>query len=93
MSVGVTDFGVSFQVQITNAESFHDLEGYGEYSGGSGGWVGYFGIDAVRGLDYWQDDSSEIYGLQIQVGFGAGLDMHVTRGYTKTLKVDSESEE
>lgn len=35
----------------------------------------------------------EIYGLQIQVGFGAGLDMHVTRGYTKTLKVDSESEE
>lgn len=86
-SVGVADIGVGFQLQVTNAKTVYDLEGYTEYYGVSGGVLGYGGVDLVRGLESGDtNDPSGIYGVQVQVGVGVGLDAHVSKSYGETVK-------
>ena len=79
-NVGFVDAGFSKQVQVTNAPNIYALEGTSEAIGASSGFFKYFGFDMIN-----LDKDGEFEGMAFQNGWGAGLDVHVTQGTTKTL--------
>ena len=77
---GGIDAGVSKTVQFTNAETVYDLERLGESIGGSGGFAGYFGVDAIN-----LNGDNKIDGYAISTGVGVGADTHIVKSYTSTM--------
>ena len=83
-SAGLLDAGIAVQYQWTDAESVYDLEGNASYVGASGGLGWYLGYDTVS-FDDMSDMNGSVNGGQMQLGFGAGMDIHMTESYTMTL--------
>ena len=83
-SAGLWDAGIAVQYQWTDAESVYDLEGNASYVGASGGPGWYLGYDTVS-FDDMSDMNGSVNGGQMQLGFGAGMDIHMTESYTMTL--------
>lgn len=88
MSAGVLDAGICGSVLITKAETVYDLYGLGSSVGVSGGALEYFGVDLVV-LDgiydaMWREDQS-FDGVQVSVGKGWGVDVHVNQSQTKSF--------
>ena len=77
---GGIDAGVSKTVQFTNAETVYDLERLGESIGGSGGFAGYFGVDAIN-----LNGDNKIDDYAISTGVGVGADTHIVKSYTSTM--------
>lgn len=57
---------------------------YASYVGASGGPGWYLGYDMLS-FDDMGDMNSSANGGQIQLGFGAGMDIHMSKSYTMTL--------
>ncbi len=86
MSIGLLDIGAAIQVQYTNAETVDDLNGISSYIGGSGGVLGYGGVDVISSAPVADmSGDGEIDGFQVSVGVGVGVDMHVSQTKTKTI--------
>ncbi len=83
-NIGILDFGIAGQLQYTNAETVYDLNGNAEYIGVTAGAGPYVGIDAIS-LPDSNGKYNDIDGVQLQVGGGVGVDVHITRGYTETI--------
>lgn len=84
-NIGIIDGGVAGQLQFTNAETVYDLNGNAEYIGFTAGAGPYGGVDVISLPDISGRYNNDIDGFQLQVGFGAGVDTHVTRSYTETF--------
>ena len=85
MTVGIADAGVAGQLQVMNVDSIYDLEGNGSYVGASGGYLGYGGIDLVTQERIADMLDEEIEGIQLQVGAGIGIDVHLMQSHTNTI--------
>ena len=71
-------------LQITNAKSVNDLLDIGTCIGASGGAGFYGGMDVIS-LSEPTDSSSDIDGIQINVGYGIGVDVHIAQTDTISL--------
>ena len=89
-SIGALDAGVSLGVQFLDVNSVADTHGYSTYSGASGGYLGYGGIDVVS-LSKFSDFENERGGVQVSVGLGIGADVHTTQTYTQPIWSNKKS--
>ncbi len=86
--VGGISAQASVSVQYTSADTVYDL--YGP-SSSAGFGVGNVGFDVISFSDA-SDPNKELDGVQISVGVGAGVDVHVVDSYTETVLENSNAE-
>lgn len=84
VSGGVLDAGASVAVAFTDAEDVDGLLGPSSSIGASGGYLGYFGIDAISFEDV-SDLNGDLDGIQIGAGVGIGIDIHLCESYTSEI--------
>ena len=85
MYIGGLDAGISVASQITCLDTVDQLEGKSGYIGASGGYLGYFGADAVFLPDNYEGlgiNESSWIGVQVTAGFGIGADAHIMESNT-----------
>ncbi len=93
MAVGIADAGIALQFQGTCLDSVEDLEGVSSTVGASGGYLGYFGIDGMSTSPMNDLNDKDFEGIQIGVGLGIGMDIHLVQGNTHTLFYLHKAEE
>ncbi len=82
--MGAFDIGGGLALQITKAETVYDLYGVATCFGASGGDGVYVGMDLITFSEI-TDLSEDFDGVQFCVGYGFGVDVHITQTYTRSL--------
>ena len=62
------------------------MYGSASYAGGSAGAGLYLGVDMVSFEDA-SDPDGDLDGIQITLGYGAGVDVHIIETETKPLRI------
>ena len=90
-SVGAMDVGAAYFIQLTEANSYRNLEGHGTAAGFSFGAEASFGVDAIElsplseAMEPSPDGSTNYPdGVQVSLGAGWGVDVHIVDSYTET---------
>ena len=89
-NVGLLDAGVGASLQLTDDDTIYDLEGPGSYIGFTAGNGPYGGVDMVySGVEIMDERASDTLpnGIQINFGYGIGVDAHLRQTQTQTLLV------
>ena len=80
--IGIVGYSVqSYSFMVSNAKTVYDLNGSGESVGASAGLTGSISMDVVN-----IDKNSDIDGVQFGYSRGGGMDIHIIKSTTTTLK-------